>query len=441
MRKTGLEGQEKARTFVRELIDQILTGRGALEVTPSPSLILNGDAEVKAELDYRVGSDEFYRVLLRLSGQTPGPEDNVANTSLLSPSKSKDYDELRALEALWFFRGWAENVESLKSWLNRYPTSENLPAALLFLGVFYYHGKKWVQAESAWSKLIEDFPEHQLSQRALVNKIDQRSWPLPSLPELAKAHHPLPGERLVFDPFLETRESNHKRVTNDSRYTLMTSGLPLIRLAPGEFLMGGSQARFERELPVRRVTLTKGFRISAWPVTRGLWRRFRPQDLAPFRDDLTDLVPVNFTTYELAEEFCDFLSGVDGVSYRLPTEAEWEYACRGGLSATTFPWGNEMGSREQYNYYHAEGMPVGSFPPNGFGLFDTVGNNSEWTADIFAEDAYARTGIEVSDPCLVFDSPFRVVRGFFPAVEFCRELCTCSTRVAKQVAGFRLVTS
>jgi len=103
--------------------------------------------------------------------------------------------------------------------------------------------------------------------------------------------------------------------------------------------------------------------------------------------------PVVGVNWHDAQAFCRWLSRVTGVRHRLPTEAEWEVAARGGLVSEPYPWGREApdaGGRHRANYYPndfaADGFrltaPVGSFPPNGFGLFDMAGNVAEWCADV-----------------------------------------------------------
>jgi formylglycine-generating enzyme len=102
--------------------------------------------------------------------------------------------------------------------------------------------------------------------------------------------------------------------------------------------------------------------------------------------------PVVGVSWHDAQEFCRWLSRETGRLHRLPTEAEWEAAARGGLVGRPYPWGRELpdaGGRYRANYYPNDfaddgfrlSAPVASFPSNGYGLFDMAGNVSEWCAD------------------------------------------------------------
>jgi formylglycine-generating enzyme required for sulfatase activity len=103
--------------------------------------------------------------------------------------------------------------------------------------------------------------------------------------------------------------------------------------------------------------------------------------------------PVEQVCWDDAQEFCKRLSQRTGRSYRLPSEAEWEYACRGGTT-TPFHFGPTI-TPELVNYpygsaekgkYRAETTPVGSFPANGFGLYDMHGNVLEWCEDVWHDN-------------------------------------------------------
>jgi formylglycine-generating enzyme len=130
--------------------------------------------------------------------------------------------------------------------------------------------------------------------------------------------------------------------------------------------------------------------------------------------------PVVGVTWQDALDFAKWLSHVTGEEYRLPTEAQWEAASRGGLTGQPFPWGDqppENGQRFLANYnpnpYDRDGFrfsaPVGSFPPNGYGLFDMAGNVAEWCWDWYDPTYYATS--QYKDPIGPPSGRYRVIRG------------------------------
>jgi formylglycine-generating enzyme required for sulfatase activity len=119
--------------------------------------------------------------------------------------------------------------------------------------------------------------------------------------------------------------------------------------------------------------------------------------------------PMVKVTWDDAAGFCRWSGG------RLPSEAEWEYAARGGAEGFKYPWGNDR-SHDQANYWRTGGQdqgtypaPVGSVPPNAFGLYAMSGNVYEWVADWYSEDFYARS--PRADPAGPPRGRLRVTRG------------------------------
>ena len=124
--------------------------------------------------------------------------------------------------------------------------------------------------------------------------------------------------------------------------------------------------------------------------------------------------PVTLITHGDALVYCQWLSGRAGRTVRLPSEAEWERAARGGLEGWRYPWGDEI-SPERANYLPDPGLkrqrgtrPVGSYPPNGFGLYDMAGNVWEWVAEWYRADAYRESD---ADTPVVTSGLLRVLRG------------------------------
>jgi len=161
-----------------------------------------------------------------------------------------------------------------------------------------------------------------------------------------------------------------------------------VRIPAGRFLMGGGgDDKFVSavELPQREVDVA-GFLLARVPVTEADWARYRGES-APthYRSSPLPLVRVG---WHEANAYTDWLSDTLEMSCRLPTEAEWEYACRAG-SRAIFPFGEDI-SPELANYLYDESglrigigqrAPVSCYPPNAFGLYDMSGNICEWTAD------------------------------------------------------------
>ena len=183
-------------------------------------------------------------------------------------------------------------------------------------------------------------------------------------------------------------------------------GIRLCWCPAGEFLMGsppGESGRRADEAQVK-VTLTRGFWMGRFEVTQGQWKRITgsfPGRLPSAEFGLGDDVPVYWIDFGAAESFCSSLtdrarrsSGIaSGWSFRLPTEAQWEYACRAGTTTAT-AFGDRFG-RHQANFLGDPGDPggerrgppprravaVGSYPPNPWGLCDMHGNVFEWCRD------------------------------------------------------------
>ncbi|MFD2256551.1 formylglycine-generating enzyme family protein [Luteolibacter algae] len=163
----------------------------------------------------------------------------------------------------------------------------------------------------------------------------------------------------------------------------------MIEIPAGSFVMGGvEQDKFvtEIELPLHYVEVRESFLMSETPVTRSLWLEVMgslPAGNIPYLDDAAPVVCVSFHD---ALAFCREL----GAGYRLPTEAEWEYACRSG-SSTIFPGCSNISTGDANYLYDEFGFQVGKGTPcrvrsygrNAFGLSDMIGNVCEWVMDLW----------------------------------------------------------
>ncbi len=186
-------------------------------------------------------------------------------------------------------------------------------------------------------------------------------------------------------------------------YHINSIGMKLVRIEPGTFRAGLSHAQMRQlhfVLEVgHQVTLTKPYFIGAYEVSNSDYGKFRPEHAKNrpkyqgVRDG--DEHPVEPVTWREAQEFCRWLSAKEGRHYRLPTEAEWEYACKAGTETRLY-WGDEFWDRNKANIggevgnhlqWREDGFlftsPVGVYPPNPWGLYDMIGNSWEWCSDWF----------------------------------------------------------
>jgi len=205
-------------------------------------------------------------------------------------------------------------------------------------------------------------------------------------------------------------------LANDN-ITTNTIGMKLKLIQPGSFMMGSTED-YDNEMPVHKVTLTKPFYLGVYEVTQEQYERVMGTN--PSNLKKSDLLPVEMVSWDDAVEFCRKLSAMEGLAYRLPTEAEWEYACRAG---TTTPYSMGMTiSTDQANYngnytygrgangvYRGKTMEVGSFAPNAWGLYDMHGNVWEWCLDWYDSDYY-KTSPE-RNPTGPASGTYRVLRG------------------------------
>ncbi|MEI6083165.1 MAG: formylglycine-generating enzyme family protein [Verrucomicrobiota bacterium] len=191
-------------------------------------------------------------------------------------------------------------------------------------------------------------------------------------------------------------------------------GMKLVLIPSGEFLMGspaGEKDRLDDEVPQHKVKITKAFYMGATEVTQKQWVSLMDASsgISSWHDK-GDTLPVNKVGWEGAQEFLKQLSEKEGKQYRLPTEAEWEYACRAG-SVTKYCFGDDEAKLGQYACYkdrlNSKACPVGERKANAWGLYDMHGNVWEWCQDFY--DAYPKD--TVTDPTGPATGVYRVWRG------------------------------
>jgi formylglycine-generating enzyme required for sulfatase activity len=228
----------------------------------------------------------------------------------------------------------------------------------------------------------------------------------------------------LIEPWLPGPAAGSEPITN-------SIGMKLVPIPAGRFSMGTAVAESfhqKDEDPLHQVVITKPFFMGAHEVTQRQYEKVMRSNPSVFKNGARTLDhPVENVTYRDALDFCRALSALPGEAsegrvYTLPTEAQWEYACRGGQSGRRFAFGNTLGAgqanfdTEQPFGDAAAGKPlkktsaVGQYDPNAWGLYDMHGNVAEWCLDFYAP-AYPGTGAWVKDPVKLDKGDRRVVRG------------------------------
>ncbi len=182
--------------------------------------------------------------------------------------------------------------------------------------------------------------------------------------------------------------------------------LEMICLPGGEFMMGSNDHKSEQ--PPHSVKLSPFF-IGKYQITQEQWKAVMGGNPSHFKGD--DL-PVENVSWDDAVKFCEAISKQTGKDYRLPTEAEWEYACRAG-STGRYCFGDDVKSLGDYAWYreNSDGKthPVGRKKPNAWDLYDMHGNVLEWCQDWYDENYYKQSPRE--NPQGPSSGTYRVARG------------------------------
>ena len=187
-------------------------------------------------------------------------------------------------------------------------------------------------------------------------------------------------------------------------------GMEFVIIPDGEFQMGSERKEaYKNERPVHTVRISQPFYLGKYEVTQRQWQEVMRKNPSRFMGNLD--LPVERVSWEEAQQFVAKLNEREpGERYRLPTEAEWEYAARAG-STTAYSFGNDAGQLGEYAWYreNSDGKthPVGERKPNKWGLHDMHGNVWEWVQDWYGD----YTAATVTDPAGPAAGSDRVIRG------------------------------
>ncbi len=245
---------------------------------------------------------------------------------------------------------------------------------------------------------------------------------------LSKSSSPSDSKKVVISSTPATEQTTPQVAQDKHRGDLITNtiNMKLAYIPAGEFVMGSPSNEANRnsdEGPQHRVKISREFYMGICEVTQAQYKAVIGSNPSNFKGDN---LPVEGVSWNDAVDFCKKLSQKEGKTYRLPTEAEWEYACRAG-STTRFYFGDSDSMLGDYGWYvenfGGQTHPVGQKKPNAFGLYDMQGNVDEWCSDWYLKNYYSQSP-EV-DPQGPSSGEDRVLRGgsWFGDTEFCRSAC------------------
>jgi formylglycine-generating enzyme required for sulfatase activity len=187
--------------------------------------------------------------------------------------------------------------------------------------------------------------------------------------------------------------------------------MEMVLISAGEFMMGSpddGKNRFTNEGPQHKVKITKPFYMGKYEVTQAQWQRVMGNNPSPVKG--SDKLPVETVSWDDCQDFLKKVNAMGPGVFRLPTEAEWEYACRAGTT-TRFYSGDDDGGLDAIAWHGRNSgkkpHEVGGKAANPFGLYDMSGNVWEWCSDWFAP--YANAG--ETDPTGPGAGTYRVLRG------------------------------
>jgi uncharacterized protein (TIGR02996 family) len=283
--------------------------------------------------------------------------------------------------------------------------------------------------EATWLALADWLEEDGQADRAELVRLVRRLRPLPVM-------EVTPGRAEMEARVAHLLNAGVRPVVPE---VVNSIGMRLALIPAGRFRMGSPSGEKERggDEEAHEVGITRPFYLGVFPVTQGQWLGVRGDNPSCFcatgegREEVKGLdtgdFPVEMVSWKDAQAFLAKLTALPeekeaGWTYRLPSEAEWEYACRGGASSSTpFCFGESLSSAQAnfdgaYPYGGAEEgpslgrtCPAGSYRPNAWGLFDLHGNVWQWCKDWYAEDYDGNSPAQ--DPLGPSNGSRRVLRG------------------------------
>ena len=250
----------------------------------------------------------------------------------------------------------------------------------------------------------------------------------------------------VSQPIVAQQPVMQTPVTNSDNISILVKdgiSIDMVRVEAGTFTMGATpemESPFDWEKPTHQVTLTNDYYIGKYEVTQALWQAVMGKNPSKFKGDN---LPVEQVSWDDCQEFISKLNKMTGKKFRLPTEAEWEYAARGGNKSRGYQYSGSNNLSDVAWYEDNSGKKthaVGSKQSNELGIYDMSGNVSEWCQDRWG---YYSSSSQ-TNPIGANSESLRVRRGgYWGDYAGCRSSCRFSTALGRRfmTLGLRLILS
>ncbi|MCF2590165.1 formylglycine-generating enzyme family protein [Prevotella hominis] len=231
----------------------------------------------------------------------------------------------------------------------------------------------------------------------------------------------------VTQPAVAQRHVVQAPVTNGDNISIPVKNgvrIDMVRIEAGTFTMGATSEMkdpWDDEKPTHQVTLTNDYYIGKYEVTQALWKAVMGNKPSKFKGDN---LPVENVSWKDCQEFISKLNSITGKTFRLPTEAEWEYAARGGNKSQGYQYSGSNNLFDVAWYEDNSGKKthaVGTKQPNELGIYDMSGNVWEWCQDWFGEYSSSSQ----TNPTGANSGSYRVKRGggWGNTARLCRSSC------------------
>ena len=287
-----------------------------------------------------------------------------------------------------------------------------------------FEARKWAEAEAVLIKVLDLDPDHE-NATSLLKQAKLSGAKFEKLEKTAKESESsgdIDGAIAVLDEIAPLSHDEGAVKAWKARLTKKLEPEPgrvwretetgmKFMWAPEEAYSMGSKKGERDEKPVHKVRVD-GFWIGKYPVTQGQWEKVMKNNPSHFKKG--DDYPVEQVSWDDAKDFIKKLNTVHQGKYdfRLPTEAEWEYACRSGGKEEKYSGGDEIDQVAWYNENSGNSThPVGTKAPNGLGIHDMSGNVWEWCEDVYNKTAYSKHKSNTNNPVYHGPGSTRVYRG------------------------------